>query len=653
MDENSGKNPSSLDETAQSRGNEKTGGNEEGRRNEKFGNYVRIGHKAVAGGVRDDSAGRAPESTGGAPERAGVWLVNIAGALCLTSALAAIVAIVGWPISESEMHWVRAGTRCTVGLFFIQEILRVAFGRDSFFRRFTKHWFETLLFLAAFVLIFAARPALPRLCEFFAGTPELTVRLGYAAVLNALILWAMLSRVMRFRKSFFSKISFNPGRLFIFSFVILICIGALLLKTPNAGVNEISWCDAFFLSTSSVCVTGLAPFDIATGLTFTGQCIVLVLIQLGGLGVMLITYFLAYFFSGGLSLRSRFDFQHLFSEDNIGQIGMALAVVVIFTFAAEAVGAIVIGFSMAGTPIADAQPVFFAVFHSISGFCNAGLSCVPGAMSNPELCRNMAMISSIFVMTIIGGLGFPVIKNFWLFFVDRVRSRTWRHSSGRVPVRLSTHTKIVLATSVGLMLFGFAAFFLLDWGNRGSESLLRSLFLAGASRTSGFDIDSTREIGTAAKLLLMALMFIGGSPFSTAGGIKTTTFAVALLSLRQIVLGRRDLEVFGRRLNSDFANYALAIVLLGAAAVFAVTVALCVLHPEIDFLSLSFEAVSAVGTVGLSCDVTPHLGVPAKYLIAVTMLAGRIGIVLIITSFLPKKSRAAKARFPETTIVLA
>lgn len=580
-------------------------------------------------------------------------LVNGAGAACLLSALVVLSAIIGWTISEEQLAWLRTGTKFTVGLFFLQEILRMIFRREPIFRRFVEHWFESLLVCLALVMVFAFGPAFRGLSSAFPAVSPHSIKLAYAATLNALILWVLVLRGIRFRGSLLRGIPLNPGRVFILSFVMLIIAGTLLLKTPNASVAGISWCDSLFLATSAVCVTGLAPFDPATTLTFHGQCILLILIQLGGLGVMSITYFFAYFFAGGLSLKNRFDFQDLFSEENIGQIGTVLAVMVGFTFAAEAVGAVSIYFSAGESAAAAGSPVFFSIFHSISAFCNAGLSCVPAGMEAPELCGNLPMIFSVFFMAMIGGLGFPVIKNFWLFFSDRLRNGLCLHRISHIPVRLTTHTKIVLVTSFGLFVFGFAAFYLLDWADWGGSSALRAFFLAGTSRTAGFDIASTSDITPAAKLLLMALMFIGGSPFSTAGGIKTTTFAVAVLSLRQYVLGRRDLEVFGRRLNSDFANQALAIVLLGATAAFAVAVSLCVLHPEIDFLSLAFESVSAVGTVGLSCGVTTKLGDPAKYLIAGTMFVGRIGILLFIMSLLPRRKTMTSARLPETTIVLS
>lgn len=589
------------------------------------------------------------------PESEGKWTrraANVFGAACLLSALVSLAALIGWSISEEHLSWLRAGTRATVGLFFAQELLLTFLGKGARLRRFVRHWGESLLFCLAMILVFVPAPALGALAAAFPEASAHSVKLAYAAILNGLILWIQVLRGIRFRGAFFRKLPLNPGRVFILSFIALILAGTLLLKTPNASVSGISWCDSLFLATSAVCVTGLTPFDVAQTLTFHGQCILLTLIQLGGLGVMSITYFFAYFFAGGLSLKNRFDFQDLFSEENIGQIGTVLAVMIGFTFAAEAAGAVAMYFSLpAGGEIG--RSLFFAIFHSVSSFCNAGLSVVPGGMTHPELCSNMPMIFSVFSMAVIGGLGFPVIKNFWLFFIDRLRGALLSHRISHIPVRLTTHTKLVLTTSFGLFAFGCVAFYLLDWSSWGGDSALRAFFLAGTSRTAGFDIAPTAGITPAAKLLLMALMFIGGSPFSTAGGIKTTTFAVAVLSLRQYVLRRRDLEVFGRRLHSDFANQALAIVLLGATAVFVVAVSLCVLHPEIDFLALAFESVSAVGTVGLSCDVTPQLGVPAKYLIAGTMFVGRIGILLFITSFLPKRKVMTPARFPETTIVLS
>ncbi len=580
------------------------------------------------------------------------WLANGVGVVCLLSALTMLTTIVGWNVPEDQEAWLEAGTRGTAALFFFYELLRMIFRQGSIWQRFAKLRFGCLPVLLTVVMAVAYTPLHGKLAEAFPKVSPHTLAIAYFAVLNALILWTLVLRGIRFRKTFLKGLPLTPGRVFILSFIFLVVAGTLLLKTPNASVSGISWCDALFLSTSAVCVTGLSPFDIALGLTFHGQCIVLILLQLGGLGVMSITYFFAYFFAGGLSLKNRFDFQDLFSENNIGQIGTVLAVIVGFTLAAEAAGAMLIYFSSADLLGATERPIFFAVFHSISAFCNAGLSCVPGAMTDPRLSGNMAMISSVFMMSLIGGLGFPVIKNFWMFFTDKLRARLRKKSVERVPVRLTTHTKIVLAATFGLFVFGFVSFFLLD-RTGGAESLRRAFFLAGTSRTAGFDIATTGALSSAAKMLLMALMFIGGSPFSTAGGIKTTTFVVALLSLRQFVLGRRDLEVFGRRLNSDIANQALAIVLVGMIMVFVVATTLCAMHPNIPFENLLFEAVSAFGTVGLSCGVTSQLGDPAKYVVAAAMFIGRIGVLLFITSFLPRRRTTVSARLPETSIVLS
>lgn len=580
------------------------------------------------------------------------WLVNGLGVICFLCALTALVALIGWNLPEEQADWLYAGTCCTAGLLFFQEGLRFWLRGGEVFRLLLSRWGESVLVFAVWGMTVAFGSVCEVLENVFPFLSAQTAELLGVGCINTLILCLLFLRGVRSRKSFFKDFPLTPGRVFILSFILLILAGTLLLKTPSASVSGISWCDALFLSTSAVCVTGLSPFDVALGLTFRGQCILLGLIQIGGLGVMSITYFFAYFFAGGLSLRNRFDFQDLFSEDNIGQIGTVLAVLVGFTFAAEAIGATAIYFSTEGLPIVAENPVFFSIFHSVSGFCNAGLSCVPGAMMHPELCGNTGMIFSVFSVALIGGLGFPVIKNFWSYFVDVLYRRMRRHSIVRAPVRLTTHTKLVLVTSLGIFLFGMVAFYFLDWNDWGGDSALRAFFLAGTSRTAGFDIAPTSGITSGAKLLLMALMFIGGSPFSTAGGIKTTTFAVAVLSIRQYVLGRRELEVFGRRLDSDVANQALAIVLLGAAMVFMVTVSLCILQPEMEFLALAFESFSAVGTVGLSCGVTPQLGDVSKYILVVAMFIGRIGILLFLTSFV-KRREATGARLPEDTIVLS
>lgn len=573
------------------------------------------------------------------------WL-NSVMVVCGLGSVGELVALAGWTLEAQHVDLLCGLSFGTILTFFVQEIFRLFYVRTSVLQHVREHWFETLLLVLIPCILFSSLFILERISQDVART--------HFGVLHLLIVAIIGLRAVRSRHKIAAGTALTPGRVFILSFAILILTGTLLLMTPRASVSGIGFVDALFFATSAVCVTGLVPVEsLPATLTHFGEYILLVLAQLGGLGVMSITYFFAYFFAGGLSLRNRFAFHDLFSEDNISQIGLVLGVMIGFTFSVEAVGAVWIYFSYAGTTEAVANPVFFSVFHAVMAFCNAGFSTLPGGFSTGTIAQNMPFIGAIALIASLGALGFPVVKNFWLVALDCLRRKVL-HKKDHAPVRFTTHSKLVLVTTLVLFLAGTAFIYLSGTvpGANAPERLANASFLSLFSRTSGFSTVEMSSLASGTLFAMMGLMFIGGAPFSTAGGIKVTTFAVAVLSLRQILWGRRDLEVFGRRLSGDVANQALAIMLLASGFLALTTIALCLLHPEIPPSFLLFEAVSAIATVGLSCDVTPQLCMPAKCVLIGAMFIGRIGILLFLSSFITRRSGTG-ARRPEATIVLS
>ena len=573
--------------------------------------------------------------------RLAFWL-NAVMIFCALVSVAELVAVSGWTLKAIHVDILGALSIGTVIAFFVQEVFRLFCLRKSVFAHLKKFWFESVLVLLVPVVFFSSLAIGWKFSQEFMQS--------YFAVLHAIIALVVGLRAVRSRHMLAAGTALTPGRVFILSFALLILAGTLMLLTPNATKSGISFIDALFFATSAVCVTGLVPVpSLPETLTQFGQCILLALVQLGGLGVMSITYFFAYFFAGGLSLKNRFAFRDLFSEDNISQIGLVLGVMIGFTLSVEIVGAAWIYLSYAADAPGVSDPIFFSVFHSVMAFCNAGFSTLPNGLATGEIPTQYGFVGGIISLTVIGGLSFPVFKNFWLVAVDRVRRGLLR-SRASVPVRLTAHTKLVLVTTAALFVGGIIFLYLTGVHEQGG-TFLRAVFLSASSRTAGFDIGDTGGLATGTLLVVMVLMFIGGAPFSTAGGIKVTTFAVAFLSLRQMLFGKRDLEVFGRRLDSDVAKEALAIVLLASAFLALVAIALCTMHPEQPASFMLFEAVSAVATVGLTCDITPKLCLGAKCVLVVAMFVGRIGILLFLTSFVSRRASTG-ARLPETTIVL-
>jgi Trk-type K+ transport system membrane component len=444
---------------------------------------------------------------------------------------------------------------------------------------------------------------------------------------------------------------------FMFSFALLISAGMLLLKTPRATPEGIGWVDALFTATSAVCVTGLSSLDTSTAFTRHGQWVILGLVQLGGLGVMTFTYFFAYFLAGGVSLRNRIALRDLLSEDTLGKLGVVLGSIIGFTFTCEAVGAVAIHALLDVAP--DAMPaderVFFSLFHSITAFCSAGFSTLKGGLADPSLAGCGGVLGVVMVLVVAGGIGFPVMQNCWQTLLGKIGRKIGLRPS--VPPRFSTNTRIVFVTTLVLFVGGTLGIYATEFwaGGVGAEGSVHprwfvAMFNAVAARTAGFSI-STDVFTPATTIIIMFLMFVGGGPSSTAGGIKTTTLAVSVLSLRRVLLGRADIEAFGRRLDDSIANRALATVFAAFGFVMLVTVSLCLLHPELPAMDLTFEAVSAVSTAGLSRNVTASLSDGAKLVLVFAMFFGRVGVLTCLLALIPRREPTGY-RLPEGDVTI-
>ncbi len=579
-------------------------------------------------------------------------VLNCITALCGIGALALLVAVIGWPLEGDLRVLVRATTTGVLAAFVGQEVLRVLLQPHPW-KFFKERYLEVTLALAAGVELLFGEPILHWLGQRAPDLPATTITVLYLAGTQLTLVLLIGLRALR-RNSLLSGRRLSAGMVFILSFAVLIGLGTLLLKTPLATTAKgIGWIDALFTATSAVCVTGLVTVDTATEFTRHGQWIILGLIQVGGLGVMTITYFFAYFFAGGVSLRSRIALQDLLSEENLGHIGTVLGVIVGFTLMIELAGAVGIHALLTSGGLPGDDLVFFSIFHSVSAFCNAGFSTLSNGLADKSLTGQQGFFGVIMLLIVLGGIGFPVMKNVWLVLGARLRRALGLRMA--MPPRLTANSRIVLMTTGGLLVGGMLIIWLTEFvfghGEANGSALLTALFHSVTARTAGFNITPSEGLLPATAALMMFLMFVGGSPSSTAGGIKTSTLAVAVLALRRVLLGRTDIEAFGRRLNEDIANRALAIILLAVGFITMITIALCALHPELSPADLTFEAVSAVSTVGLSRGITGQLDDAAKLVLVAAMFIGRIGVLMFVLSFIRKRS-AAGYRLPETSVVL-
>lgn len=400
------------------------------------------------------------------------------------------------------------------------------------------------------------------------------------------------------------------------SFLGLILAGTLLLKLPFATPDErpIGWIDALFTSTSASCVTGLVVRDSASGFTGFGQSVLLLLIQVGGLGVM--TFSLLYLVLGG---RASVEQRVLVEQTLVGAAnlrpGHLLRVVFLFTIACEAAGAALL-FPLFSGRLDDAA--WQSIFHSVSAFCNAGFSLLPDSLARFRADAGVNLV--VMALIVLGGLGFLIVT-------DLLRHRgRWRP--------LALHTKLAVAVSATLVVAGAAGFWLVESrrslaGLGAGEQALASLFQSVTARTAGFNTIDFAALSPATLLGMIALMFVGGSPGSCAGGIKTTTAATLLLTLRAELAGRRFVNVFGRTLPRSAVAAAFAVT---TSALLAANAGLFVLlatessssDPK-HFSDLAFESISALATVGLSTGVTPTLEPGSKLVLVALMFLGRVG----------------------------
>jgi potassium uptake TrkH family protein len=571
-------------------------------------------------------------------------LNGIAGLVCL-------LIHVGCDLDPSASHDLHAATRIVLWTFIVYQVARLACC-EHFKTYLRHHWIELLL--TGFLLI---ELLLERFFLAWFGnlTPALkpsSLAVFFMIFAQATLLSAFGLRLLRHSRRV-SSIGLSPGLMMILSFSLVILIGTALLKLPRATYGSITWLDALFTSTSAVCVTGLTTVDTQDTFSYIGKIILMLLIQVGGLGIMTLTYFFAHYLAGGVSVRDRILLQDFISDENVGQITRTLMLIMLVTFGLEAAGAVLLWISLPET-FGFNHRIFTSLFHSVSAFCNAGFSLYSANLAYYPI-RDSGMFQAVIAMLVIlGGLGFPVFANLWLW----CKSRSLRLLRPRRPVplqHLNTHTHLALATTGLLLATGTVLFHLCQYiwqdGLSYLPPLWTSFFNSVTARTAGFNTVPVESWSPAAALVIILLMFIGGNPGGTAGGIKTTTFAVGLMNLWRILREGRELECFSRRISTEFANKAFAITLLAAGWIALVAMALLVLHPGFSLLDTLFETVSAFGTVGLSRGLTPQLSPAGKCLIILTMFVGRISILFFVLAFL-RRSKPSPLTLPEARIII-
>ena len=436
----------------------------------------------------------------------------------------------------------------------------------------------------------------------------------------------------------YDKISLNPPLVLSLGFAILIGIGGILLSLPfftNSG-QATNLIDSFFVAASASCVTGLSPVNTLEHWNTYGHVLLIILIQIGGLGVMSLASIIPLILGKKIGMKSRQILKEQLNVESLDGMIVLFKYVLIFTFGTEILGAILL--SIRFVPLYGlGQGLWVSVFHSISAFCNAGFDILGDSLY--PLRDDVFVNLTLSFLVIVGGLGFVVTSELF-------RRRSFK--------KISTHSKLVLMMAGILLVLGTVLFYFLE--NRGGvlkdeslgASLLESFFQSVVARTAGFYSVDLSKIKDSTALMLMGLMFVGGSPGSTAGGIKTTTLGVLVLSTLAVIRGENEPVVFGRHIGTDVIRKALAIFLVSFGIVLSVSFILTITE-NAGLVEILYETVSALATVGASKGLTADLSRVGKILITICMYLGRLGPMTMAFAF-GMKVKKSPIRYPESFI---
>ncbi len=436
----------------------------------------------------------------------------------------------------------------------------------------------------------------------------------------------------------------NPTRIVVMSFALVIIFGTALLMLPvsTSRGQSPSLMEAAFTATSATCVTGLVVVNTASFWSVWGKIVILLLIQVGGLGLMTFATAHALVVGRRIGLRERMLIQEQTGIWSLSGVVMLMKRIIVATFAFEALGAVILGVTFGITRgLSWAQSAFYGVFHSVSAFCNAGFDIIGSSLV--DYVDNATVILTVGMLIILGGLGFHVMVDLY-----QTRGR-WSD--------LKLHSRMVLKATAVLIALGTFLTLAMEWGNPGTlgnlslkGKLLASWFGAVTPRTAGFNSYPVGNLLPSSAFMTIILMFIGASPGGTGGGVKTTTFAAAIKSVTNTVRGQGDVNFGKRRIPAGIAQKAIAIISLALVLVILVTLVLSWTE-EADFLDILFEVVSAFGTVGLSRGITPWLSGVGKILLMGVMFAGRVG-PLSLAMALSGAPKPSGIRFPEERITV-
>ncbi|MDN4166381.1 potassium transporter TrkG [Cytophagales bacterium LB-30] len=563
-----------------------------------------------------------------------VRVLNSVRAIRILASFAALGLIgyaLGFTLSPQSLQQVFYGLDVVLYTFaatFLVSLL-YSFRRTEYLRN---HIFEVvllgLLLINLISFVWFNNALLLYLCESLGYTQYEEFYLG---LLSIFMLVYLVYELARANASIFS-FKVKPAAIFVISFLLLIALGTALLMLPTMTVQagSMRFTDALFTAVSACCVTGLIVVDTATYFTTKGQIVILILIQLGGLGIVSFASFFASFLKQGVGLKQQLMLQDFLSTESLFSVKSLLKQIIFITLLIEFLTFIGIFLTWSNEVVFTSigQKLYFSLFHAISAFCNAGFSLYTNGLYEPIVRGAYIMHLVVVGSVILGGIGFSVIQD--IFSPSALRTRMnspWKNW------RLST--QVAVYTSAGLLAFGTIVFYLLEYNNTLAslnfvEATITSFFQSGIARTAGFNTVDISALRTPTLIMLMFLMFIGASSGSIGGGIKTSTLYLIVASVVATIRGQQKIEIGKRFIPKELLFKALSIFFFAASLNILCIFFLTITDPTIDVMKLAFEQVSAFGTVGLSTGITASLSEAGKYVIILSMFLGRVGTLTFV-----------------------
>lgn len=449
-------------------------------------------------------------------------------------------------------------------------------------------------------------------------------------------------------KDVLKKRQFTPMQILAIGYAVIIFLGAMLLALPistNARVYT-PFLDCIFTSTSAVCVTGLITVDTGTHWSYFGKTVIMMLIQIGGLGFMSFATMLSLIIGKRITLKERLVMQEAMNSTSLQGIVKLAKYILIFTFSIEGLGALLLSTQFI-PEFGFSKGIFYSIFHAVSAFCNAGFDLMGNFNSLINYNGNVVIISTISALIVTGGLGFYVWNEIYNY--KNIK-------------KLSLHSKLVISMTIALLVGGAILFFIFEFSNEATmgrmsfkDRILASIFASVSPRTAGFNSISLPDMTIPSIFLSIILMFIGGSPGSTAGGLKTTTAGILYMTVKSVIKGREDTEIFKKKVSKDTVYKAFSIMIIALGLVITVTILLSITEHQtgMPFEYYIFEATSAFGTVGSTLGLTQKLSAIGKIIVALTMYAGRLGpLTLVLAISINRRKKALAIKYPEDKILV-